>query len=96
MDKEDLIAFSETISNVMTRLVIDEDVCNGLKRALVFRGLNCLKSILVKRNSLRNLKSFCIYDCAMLEKITIENGYSQKGSFHNAKIVELSSLFGLV
>ena len=76
---------------MLTGMVIEEGVCNDMRGDVVIDGLNCLRSILVKKNSMQNLNSLKICNCELLEKIEIENG-----SFHNVKSVEILSLIDLI
>ena len=84
------------LNNQVDKLVIDEGVCNDMKGDLVIENLNCLKSILVKKNSMKNLNSLKIRNCKLLEKIETKDGGYETGSFFNVKSVELSRLLDLI
>ena len=84
------------ISNVLTRMVIEEGVCNDMEGDVVIDGLNCLRSILVKENSMKNLNSLKICNCELLERIEMSDGYRDNGAFENVKSVEISSLIDLI
>ena len=82
---------SVSIPDGLTRLVINYGVCNDMKGDVVIDGLNCLKILTVKPGSMKYLNSLKICNCAVLEKIEMENR-----SFENVKSVELSSLINLL
>ena len=84
------------LNHQVTELVVDEDVCNDMKGDLVIENLNYLKSILVRKNSMKNLNSLKIRNCELLEKIKTEGYHDGKGSFNNVKIVEISRLIDLI
>ena len=86
------------VSNVLTGMVIEEGVCNDMGGDVVIDGLNCLRSILVKKNSMQNLNSLKICNCELLEKIEVSDGYMfiNNGAFMNVKSVEISSLIDLI
>ena len=99
------------VSNVLTGMVIEEGVCNDMRGDVVIDGLNCLRSILVKENSMKNLNSLKICNCELLEKIEVngdqgnDNGRrvigfghwdNDNGAFMNVKSVEISSLIDLI
>ena len=79
------------LSNIMTRLVIKEDACNNMKGDVVIDGLDCLKNLLVQKNSMQNVNCLKICNCAMLETIETESE-----AFKNVKSVELSSLLDCI
>ena len=83
---------------MLTRMVIEWDVCNDMRGDVVIEGLNCLRSILVRRNSMQNLNSLKICNCELLEKIEVSDGYMfiNNGAFMNVKSVEISSLLDLI
>ena len=87
-----------TVSNVLTGMVIEEGVCNNMRGDVVIDGLNCLRSILVKKNSMQNLNSLKICNCELLEKIEVNDGDwdNENGAFMNVKSVEISSLLDLI
>ena len=81
---------------MLTRMVIEEDVCNDMRGDVVIEGLNCLRSILVKKKSMQNLNSLKICNCELLEKIEVNGGNRDNGAFENVKSVEISSLIDLI
>ena len=92
-----------SLDKEVTNLVITKDVCNDMKGDVVIEGLHCLKSILVKRNSMMNLNRLKICNCAMLETIETEDGSDWNkenetyyAAFENVKSVEISSLTDLI
>ena len=81
-------------------LVIGEGCGNELEIDLKICGLDHLKKLIVKKNSLKNLGSLIISKNYELESIEIEDGqlYDSKNEtyyapFENVKIVEISSIF---
>ena len=94
-DSENTVVRSESdwnsLDKEVTNLVITKDVCNDMKGDVVIEGLHCLKSILVKRNSMMNLNRLKICNCAMLERIETESD-----AFASVKSVEISSLIDLI
>ena len=108
-NETDLNSLQMRISNVLTRMVIEEGVCNDMEGDVVIDGLNCLRSILVKKNSMQNLNSLKICNCELLEKIEVSDGdrdcsfgrmdyigASTTGAFMNVKSVEISSMIDLI
>ena len=82
---------------MLTGMVIEEGVCNNMRGDVVIDGLNCLRSILVKKNSMKNLNSLKICNCELLEKIEVSDGdWGNNGAFMNVKSVEISSLIDLI
>ena len=90
-NETDLNSLPVKLSNILTRLVIAEGVCNDVQGDVVIEGLNCLESLLVKENSVKNLNSLKICNCAMLERIETE-----KESFLNVISLEISSMIDLI
>ena len=81
-----------SLQNTVTFLLIAENSCNDMKDDLVISGYNCLRSIVVMKNAMRNLNSLKICDCGVLEEIIVENGeWMVKAPFENVKSVELTS-----
>ena len=97
-NETDLNSLQMRVSNVLTRMVIEEGVCNDMGGDVVIDGLNCLRSILVKKNSMKNLNSLKICNCELLEKIEVSDGDGDYncGAFENVKSVEISSLIDLI
>ena len=95
-NETDFNSLQMTVSNVLTGMVIEEGVCNDMRGDVVIDGLNCLRSILVKKNSMKNLNSLKICNCELLEKIEVNGGNRDNGAFMNVKSVEISSLLDLI
>ena len=76
--------------------MINGNVCNEMIGNLEIEELNSLKSILVKKNSLKNLNSLTIRNCELLEMIEIHGDYSTDGSFRNVMSVEISSMIDII
>ena len=94
-NETDFNSLQMRVSNVLTRMVIEEGVCNDMGGDVVIDGLNCLRSILVKKNSMKNLNSLKICNCELLEKIIV-TGDMCGCAFMNVKSVEISSLIDLI
>ena len=83
-------------------IVIEEGCGNDLRIDLKICGMDNLKKLTVKKNSLKNLKSLVVSNNENLENIDIENekgekdqkedGYEYSAAFENVKSVELSSI----
>ena len=83
-----------------SELLIEEGCGNELKEDLKICGMDHLKKLTVKKNSLKNLISLIISNDNELEIIEIEDGepYDKENQtyyapFENVKIVEISSIF---
>ena len=59
----------KNLNKEVTELVIAEGVCNELRGDVVIEGLNCLKRIVVKKNSMKNLNSLTVENNLRLESI---------------------------
>ena len=88
-----LLNDSERRMNV-NELVIEEGCGNELKIDLKICGLENLKRLIVKKNSLKNLNSLVISNNSELESIEVEdsNWFEQNIPFYNVKSVEISSI----
>ena len=64
---------------------------NEIKDDLIIHNYPNLQSIVVKKNSLKNLDSFEICNCEKLKTIEIEDG-----AFENVKTVIIESIFYLI
>ena len=83
-------------------IVIEEGCGNDLRIDLKICGMDNLKKLTVKKNSLKNLKSLVVSNNENLENIDIENekgeedekedGYEYSAAFENVKSVEISSI----
>ena len=79
--------------NSVNILEINENCGNELSDDLKICGLQQLKSIVVNKNSLRNLNSLIISENPLLETIDIKDGGSTSDSaFYNVKNIEFSSI----
>ena len=87
-----LLNDSERRMNV-NELVIEEGCGNELKIDLKICGLENLKKLIVKKNSLMNLNSLVISNNSELESIVTEDGDYKTGAFYYVKSVEISSIF---
>ena len=59
---------------------------------LVIQNYPNLQSIVVKKNSLRNLNLLKICNCDKLKTIEIEDGNWREGAFYNVKNVIIESI----
>ena len=76
--------------------MINGNVCNEMIGNLEIEELNSLKSILVMKNSLKNLNSLTIRNCELLEMIEINGDDFTDGSFSNVMSVEISSMIDII
>ena len=76
--------------------MINGNVCNEMTGNLEIEELNSLKSILVMKNSLKNLNSLTIRNCELLEMIEINGDDFTDGSFSNVMSVEISSMIDII
>ena len=86
----------------VSELIVEEGCGNDLRIDLKICGFENLKKLIVKKNSLKNLKSLVISNNENLENIDIENekgekdekedGYEYSAAFENVKSVEISSI----
>lgn len=79
-------------------LIIEENCCNDMEQDLRLCGFDSLERIMIKKNSLKNIKSLVISDNSVLKRITTENGYekegdseSMRGAFANVMSLSLNS-----
>ena len=68
-------------------MIIEEDFGNDYDGNLIIQNYPNLQSIVVKKNSLNNLKSLKIYNCDKLKTIQIE-----EDAFWNVKNVRIESI----
>ena len=76
---------------IVKELVIGEGCGNGMKDDLELCGFENLESIVVKKNTLKNLNSLMISDNPLLKSIEIENGEYEKHAFFYVKNVTITS-----
>ena len=75
------------IHNLIKELEIGEECLNDWKDDLLIENYPNLEKIIVKNNSLQNLKSLKICNCEKLKTIEIEDG-----AFYNVKNVIIESI----
>ena len=80
------------IHNLIKELEIGENCFNKWKGDLVIKNYPNLQSIVVKKDSLNNLKSLNFCNCEKLKTIEIEDG-DWDGAFENVKNVIIESIF---
>ena len=73
------------------QLVIAEGIGNEMNDDLELCGFDNLESIVVKKDSLKNLNSLKISDNPLLKSIETEDGEYKKGAFYNVKNVTITS-----
>ena len=84
------------LHKMVSKLEIAEDACNDMTDDLVISGFTNLRSIVVKKDAMKNLNSLKICDCDVLESIIVEDGSGwDDGTFHapfmNVKSVIITS-----
>ena len=80
------------IHDLIKELEIGENCLNKWKGDLVIENYPNLQSIVVKMNTLRNLKSLKICNCEKLKTIEIENGDWEDGAFYFVRNVIIESI----
>ena len=85
--KEDCEEDDLRIHDLIKELEIGENCLNKWKDDLVIENYPNLQSIVVKKNSLKNLKSLKICNCEELKTIEVEDG-----AFENVKNVIIESI----
>ena len=80
-------------------MIIESGSGNDYYWNLIIQNYPNLQSIIVKKNSLKNLNSLKICNCEKLQKIEIEdgdkwegNGDSKNGAFYNVRNVIIESI----
>ena len=73
-------------------MIIEEEFGNDYYGNLVIQDYPNLQSIIVKKNSLKNLNSLKICNCEKLKTIEIEDGEGWHGAFSNVKNVIIESI----
>ena len=68
-----------------------EGIGNEMNDDLELCGFDNLESIVVKKDSLKNLNSLKISDNPLLKSIETEDGEYKKGAFYNVKNVTITS-----
>ena len=74
-------------------MIIEEGFGNDYYGNLVIENYPNLQSIVVKKNSLKNLNSLRICNCDKLKTIEIEDGEGWDGTFCYIKNVIIESIF---
>ena len=77
-------------------MIIEEGFGNDYYGNLRIQNYPNLQSIVVKKNSLRNLKSLKICNCEELKIIEIEGLRSYYGAFYNVKSVIIESISEII
>ena len=73
-------------------MIIEEDYGNDYYGNLIIQNYPNLQSIIVKKNSLRNLNSLKICNCEKLKNIEIEDGDNgNDAALHDVKNVKIES-----
>ena len=78
----------EKNKNENVEIEFAEGAYDDVEKELLLSGYENLKSIIMKKNAFKNLKSLTIRNCDELEKIIVED-YSSP--FGNVETVEISS-----
>ena len=73
-------------------MIIEEGYGNDYYGDLIIQNYPNLQSIIVKKKSLKNLKSLKICNCDKLKTIETEDGEGWNGAFHNVKNVIIESI----
>ena len=84
-----------------TSITVNSGLCNSMRGNLSISNYPCLETIVIKKNSLKNLNSLVISNNTQLSSIVIDDGdynwdYSLNtyyAPFENVKSVEISSIF---
>ena len=82
---------NKLLQNGWKSITVNEGLCNSMTNNLYISYYPCLESILVKKNSLKNLNSLAISNNPQLSNIVIQDGDWETGAFKFVKSVELSS-----
>ena len=82
------------IHDLIKELEIGENCLNEWKGDLIITNYPNLQSIIVKKNSLRNLNSLKICNCDKLKTIEVEGGdiFRYNGAFNNVRNVIIESI----
>ena len=88
----ELLEFEKDIQE----MIIEEDFGNDYFGNLIIQNYPNLQSIVVKKNSLKNLNSLKICNCEKLKTIEIEDGDNWEGAFSNVKNVIIESIFNSI
>ena len=73
-------------------MIIEEEFGNDYYGNLVIDNYPNLQSIIVKKNSLKNLNSLKICNCEKLKTIEVEDGDFRSCAFRNVKNVIIDSI----
>ena len=87
---------NKLLQNGWKSITVNEGLCNSMTNNLTISYYPCLESIVLKKNSLKNLNSLVISNNTQLSSIVTEDGnwYSDDGgTFYYVKSVEISSIF---
>ena len=75
------------------KMIIEEEFGNDYFGNLIIQNYPNLQSIIVKKNSLRNLNSLKICNCEKLKTIKTEDGDRWEGAFYCVKNVIIESIW---
>ena len=81
------------LCNSLHVLIIDKKCCNDLRINLKICNYEYLESIVVNKNSLKNLNRLVISNNPQLKSIGTKDDEFFSGAFENVKIVEITSIF---
>ena len=74
-------------------MIIEEEYGYDYYGNLIIKNYPNLQSIIVKKNSLKNLNSLKIYNCEKLKTIEVEDGSWIDGAFEFVKNVIIESSY---
>ena len=80
------------LHKMVSKLEIAEDACNDMKDDLVISGFANLKSIVVKKDAMKKVKSLKICDCDVLERIIVEDGSGWNDGICHAPFINVKSV----
>ena len=88
------------LENGWKSITVNSGLCNAMTSNLTISNYPCLESIVIKKNSLKNLNSLVISNNTQLSSIVTEDGQDLDyilntfyAPFENVKSVEISSIF---
>ena len=84
------------LQNGWKSITVNEGLCNSMRGNLVISDNACLETIVIKKNSLKNLNSLVISNNPQLSSIVTEDGQGYPdytGVGYYVKNVEISSIF---
>ena len=81
----------DLLANGWSEITVNSGLCNDMTGDLLFFKDRCLKELVVKNNSLRNLNSLIIDNAFALTNIVTEDGTYPNGAFYYVKSVTIIS-----